>query len=274
MTPVKQMTPEEIVKFLTREAKTKLKRAEYSHRTYEKHKEEKKEERTEYREGRKEAKAAYDHDRHLQAVKDDPLLNHKHNLKYKKLYDAYNQSHKKERFEYNLKYRLAHKLQIKLYMQIYSLEYAIKNKEKISLQHHEHYFKNREHILAQQQQQYREHPEAQQVNHALRRARMLEASGFFTKKDFRLKCEVCDNMCVYCGEVKRLGPDHVIPLARGGSNYIENILPVCKSCNCSKGTKTLEEFLALKTQEEQEEILVRIYLLDHPEERLKEDNGN
>ena len=41
--------------------------------------------------------------------------------------------------------------------------------------------------------------------------------------------------CVYCGRyMKRLTQDHVIPLSKGGTNTIENIVPACKSCNCRK----------------------------------------
>ena len=50
--------------------------------------------------------------------------------------------------------------------------------------------------------------------------------------------------CAYCGSQGPLHADHRIPVARGGSGLIENILPACVSCNLRKHTMTEEEFRA------------------------------
>ncbi len=48
-------------------------------------------------------------------------------------------------------------------------------------------------------------------------------------------------VCQYCS-----GPfdtiDHVIPLVRGGDNMKINLVPCCRSCNSSKGSKLLTEW--------------------------------
>lgn len=36
--------------------------------------------------------------------------------------------------------------------------------------------------------------------------------------------------------------DHVIPVARGGSNWPANLVPACNSCNSKKHAKSVEEF--------------------------------
>jgi 5-methylcytosine-specific restriction endonuclease McrA len=51
--------------------------------------------------------------------------------------------------------------------------------------------------------------------------------------------------CAYCGSTKRIEADHRIPLYRGGSNEINNILPACRGCNRRKHRKTEKEFRAL-----------------------------
>jgi len=47
--------------------------------------------------------------------------------------------------------------------------------------------------------------------------------------------------CVYCGVVKKLTIDHVIPKSRGGDNTWENMVTCCFDCNSRKGSKTPEE---------------------------------
>lgn len=49
--------------------------------------------------------------------------------------------------------------------------------------------------------------------------------------------------CSYCGD--ETGPfqlEHILPVARGGSHEADNLAVACRSCNCSKGSKTLEEW--------------------------------
>lgn len=50
--------------------------------------------------------------------------------------------------------------------------------------------------------------------------------------------------CAYCGAYLKEDwqLDHVIPLARGGSNTIENVALACKECNNRKSWKTPEEW--------------------------------
>jgi len=47
--------------------------------------------------------------------------------------------------------------------------------------------------------------------------------------------------CGYCGSVKNLTIDHILPKSRGGKNTWENLITCCGSCNLKKGNKTPTE---------------------------------
>lgn len=73
-----------------------------------------------------------------------------------------------------------------------------------------------------------------------RRARRLENGGRYTSEQWEMLKQQYGYKCLCCGETKPLTVDHVIPIARGGSNDISNIQPLCIRCNKSKATKSTD----------------------------------
>lgn len=66
-----------------------------------------------------------------------------------------------------------------------------------------------------------------------RRSLEFSVSGETSREEIQnLNSEYC-NLCVYCLE-PATQIDHVVPLNSGGLNVIENLVPCCLKCNCSK----------------------------------------
>lgn len=45
--------------------------------------------------------------------------------------------------------------------------------------------------------------------------------------------------CVYCDSTENLQVDHIKPVSKGGKDNIENLQPLCKTCNVKKGNKII-----------------------------------
>jgi hypothetical protein len=96
------------------------------------------------------------------------------------------------------------------------------------------------------------HPEQrkaqQRKDSRKRKAHKRNASGTFTEQEFNILKTFYGNKCLCCLRPERLlnalgiqiVPDHVVALAKGGTNDIGNIQPLCHGkggCNNRKGVK-------------------------------------
>lgn len=74
------------------------------------------------------------------------------------------------------------------------------------------------------------------------KARKKGAVGSFSPEEWGDLKKKYNYMCLCCKQQEpliELCADHIVPLSVGGTNYISNIQPLCRSCNGTKYTKTI-----------------------------------
>lgn len=84
-----------------------------------------------------------------------------------------------------------------------------------------------------------ERPEQARAAKARRRARKRQAETSLTEREWRAILECFGHRCGYCNrKLAKLDMDHVQPLGPG-PHAADNVVPACRSCNASKGSKSL-----------------------------------
>jgi len=68
-----------------------------------------------------------------------------------------------------------------------------------------------------------------------RRIRKLGNGGTYSVDDWLQLTILLGKHCLVCWKNNiKLTIDHIIPISKGGTNFISNLQPLCKSCNCKK----------------------------------------
>ena len=59
----------------------------------------------------------------------------------------------------------------------------------------------------------------------------------YTEQYLRVRSRLIQRQpwCFACGSTHDLTADHIVPLARGGTNALSNLRVLCRSCNSSRG---------------------------------------
>ena len=75
------------------------------------------------------------------------------------------------------------------------------------------------------------------------------AGSKWIRPDKRLAIYLRDDFrCAYCGQDLRgesphnITLDHLVPVSQGGSNGEDNLVTACRSCNCSRGARSISDF--------------------------------
>ena len=88
----------------------------------------------------------------------------------------------------------------------------------------------------------KDNPDRHRQNNRKRRANEYQAEGSHTLDQWRmLQCFYNDH-CPRCGKEAKLSLDHIVPLIRGGTHYIDNIQGLCKPCNTAKRDRVIVDY--------------------------------
>jgi 5-methylcytosine-specific restriction endonuclease McrA len=89
----------------------------------------------------------------------------------------------------------------------------------------------------------RKYPEKTTADKQNRRTRVTNGGGKFSAQEwYELKLRYGFS-CLCCGGKEpniKLSADHIVPVSKGGSSFIDNIQPLCKSCNSRKYNKIID----------------------------------
>lgn len=86
----------------------------------------------------------------------------------------------------------------------------------------------------------KKHPDNIAHLKARRYARERNSSGSHTLEQWKILKLKFNHCCAICHEEKLLTKDHIIPLSKGGTDFINNIQPLCKNCNSKKWNRIYE----------------------------------
>lgn len=107
------------------------------------------------------------------------------------------------------------------------------------------YYEDNKTVMLEKKREWRRTPHGRAVVmivHSRTRARRQGAQGAATPEQVTARWEIFGNLCYLCKK-PATATDHVIPIARGGTNWPANLRPICKPCNCRKHARTLTEYI-------------------------------
>ena len=90
-------------------------------------------------------------------------------------------------------------------------------------------------------------PENRRVSTQRRLARKKLLPNTLIPEQWTAVKEEFGGTCCYCGKEKPLTIEHFVPVNNMGELSIDNVLPACVSCNCSKGAREFRTWFKSQT---------------------------
>jgi 5-methylcytosine-specific restriction endonuclease McrA len=119
-------------------------------------------------------------------------------------------------------------------------KYFEQNRQAQNLNRKIHYNNNVEKHLANSKKWAADNPIRIRVMKAANRAKRKNAPRFqVSHKEVE---RLLNQQCFYCRVAHSKQIDHIVPLVRGGSHSIGNLIGACARCNQSKNAKTIMEW--------------------------------
>jgi UDP-N-acetylglucosamine 4,6-dehydratase len=135
-------------------------------------------------------------------------------------------------------------------------KYLKENKEKRKILMQNYYQNNKKEMGEKRKIWLNNNPEKIREMSRRRRNLKLNAKGSHTEQEWQDKKKEYNYRCAYCGihenilqdkykdkKFWQLHEEHIVALTLGGSDYINNIIPACVSCNSSKHNKLIKNYL-------------------------------
>ena len=128
----------------------------------------------------------------------------------------------------------------KEYKRLYQAAYG-----RTHLEEHKRWIaQNVEHLRLRSRARYYKNPAAFKAQARKRKLRLRGMAVRHTEQDWLSLLEAYEYRCFGCGvQSDKLTRDHIVPISKGGGDEIENIAPLCSSCNSKKGVHGPEWYM-------------------------------
>lgn len=135
--------------------------------------------------------------------------------------------------------RKAYAERAKEHIAAYQKAYREENADRLKEYSKQQYAKNPAPYIEKAREWSKANPLAKRIYTNRRRARLRSAEGKHTAAELKALMVKQRGKCACCREPLKHGydVDHIVPLAKGGTNDILNIQLLCPPCNRSKGAK-------------------------------------